>query len=102
MIFVSDPDPIFHLVYDPYQDLFPDLNPVSGPTLIFSNTRYKLFREFLLIERILYFDAFLLKNCQILQFFRVFLLHIQFGSGAAPIRNDFFRTRIRSRIHNTE
>ncbi len=55
MIFVSDPDPIFHLVpvHDPYQDVVPDLDPVSGPTLIFSNTRYKLFREFLLIKRIL-------------------------------------------------
>ncbi len=55
MIFASEPDPIFHLVHDPYQDLVPDLDPVSGPTLIFSNTRYKLFREFLLIKRILYF-----------------------------------------------
>ncbi len=35
MIFVSDPDPIFHLVHDPYQDLVPDLDPVLGPTLIF-------------------------------------------------------------------
>ncbi len=52
MIFVSDPDLIFHLVYDPYQDLVPALDLVSGPTLIFSNTRYKLFREFLLIKRI--------------------------------------------------
>ncbi len=32
MIFASDPDPIFHLVYDPYQDLVPALDPVSEPT----------------------------------------------------------------------
>jgi hypothetical protein len=37
--------------------------------------------------------AFLLINCQILSVFRVGLLKIHFGSGAAQIRNVFFRFR---------
>jgi hypothetical protein len=59
-------------------------------------TRYKLFRGIFFDKRHLYFliEHFCIEIAKFYQFFRVVLLQIYFGFGAARIRNVFFRIRI--------